>query len=141
MRKRIKSATVVLAALTALALGGSALATAAGSSSRPAQEKVSTADPGPAVQQGDQTTPDGAVAAKKKATAKHHGKKHGKKGKAAANESQPGSDPAGPNDTTSPDTGSAASENTAENASETAPGDGPGGPDGGPTVGEGGPQG
>jgi hypothetical protein len=130
MRKRIKSVTVAAAALAALALGGSALASASSSSSS-APEKVSATDPGPAVQQGDQTTPDGAVQAKKTHAVKHgksHAKKHAKK---ASAEVVSGSDPAGANDTTSPDPSSASSENAAENApenaSESGPSDGPGG--------------
>jgi len=127
MRKRIKSVTVALAALAALAPGGSVLATASKTSSSTAPEPVSANDTGSAVQQGDQSTPDNAVAAKKK-TAKKPGKKHAKKGSVGP---APANDPVGPNDTTTPDTGSAASENTAENApenaSETGPSDGPGG--------------
>ncbi|HEY6396960.1 MAG TPA: hypothetical protein VIX82_05855 [Solirubrobacteraceae bacterium] len=108
MRKRLKTVLVAAAALAALALGGSALATAASSTSP--KEKVSATDPGPAVQQGDQTSPDVGAAASRKAA-----------------EAQPTNDPAGANDTTSPDTRGATSENAPENASENAPSDGPGG--------------
>jgi hypothetical protein len=118
MHRRIKSITVATGALVVLALGGSALATASSPSttSSPAAavtpEKTPAADPGPAVQQGDQTTPDRSAAAPKEVT-----------------DAQ--ADPSGPNDTKSPDNRSAApesaAENTSENASETGPSDGPGG--------------
>jgi hypothetical protein len=104
MRKQVKSVTVAIAALAALALGGSALASASST------EPVSATDTGPAIQQGDQSTPDNSASA-----SRHHVK--------TAVESQPASDPAGANDTTSPDGGSAAG----ENGSEAEPSDGPGG--------------
>jgi hypothetical protein len=109
MRKRIKSLTIAVVALAALALGGSALASAGST------EPVSRMDTGAPVQQGDQTTPDNGAT-----VAKHHARQ-------AAGGSSTASDPAGANDTSSPDPGSAASETSAESTSETAPGDGPGG--------------
>jgi hypothetical protein len=108
MRKRAKSLTLAVAALAVLALGGSALANASGT------EPVSATDAGPAIQQGDQRTPDNSASA-----ARHHATR--------AAVSQPVNDPAGVNDTTSADTGSAAGENSAENGSEAEPSDGPGG--------------
>lgn len=111
MTKRIKSIIVAvgaLGALGALALGGSALATASSPATSPAPapvEKVSATDTGPAVQQGDPTTPD--------TSAKHV---------------TGAADPAGPNDTTSADKGNEnAPETATEKASETGLSDGPGG--------------
>jgi hypothetical protein len=64
MRKRLKTMTGVTAALVALALGGSAIATAAqGTSAAKKQAVENTTGPDTdGIQSGDQTTPDAKTA-------------------------------------------------------------------------------
>lgn len=116
MHKRIRSLTLAFSAVAVAALGGSALAGAS------ASEPVGTTDPGPALQQGDQTTPDVATHARKHA--RKHAQKHANR---AAAETQAATDPAGANDTSSPDTSAGAEEISTETPSESGPSDGPGG--------------
>jgi cytochrome c556 len=64
MRKRLTTMTGLTAALAALALGGSAIATATQSTAkRPAVEKTTGPDKD-GIQSGDQTTPDTKAAGK-----------------------------------------------------------------------------
>jgi hypothetical protein len=67
MRKRLRTMTGVTAALAALALGGSAIASAAGgttsASKAPAVERTTGPDTD-SIQSGDQTSPDATGAAK-----------------------------------------------------------------------------
>jgi hypothetical protein len=64
MRKRLTTMTGLTAALAALALGGSAIATAAqGTAKKPAVEKTTGPDTD-GIQSGDQTTPDTKAAGK-----------------------------------------------------------------------------
>ena len=71
MRKRVKTITGVTAALAALALGGSAIATAAqgtaSAANKPAVEKTTGPDTD-SIQSGDQKTPDTKRASKAAST-------------------------------------------------------------------------
>jgi hypothetical protein len=99
MRKRLTTMTGVMAALAALAVGGSAIATAAqGTAKKPAVEQVTGPDRD-AVQSGDQTTPDTTKAIHKSTAV-------------------PASEPA---------SSESASESAPENSESSAPSDGPGG--------------
>jgi hypothetical protein len=106
MRKRLKTITGVTAAFAALALGGSAIATAAQESAGPkthaaantTREKTAGPDTD-RIQSGNQTAPD-------------------VRGKASST----------PADTSAPETSTAeAPETSAENTESSAPSDGPGG--------------
>jgi hypothetical protein len=101
MRKRLRTMTGVTAALAALALGGSAIATAAQGTANASKKAAVEKTTGPdrdAIQSGDQTTPD---------TKRAH--------KSA---SVPASETATPE---------SATESTSENSESSAPSDGPGG--------------
>jgi Ni/Co efflux regulator RcnB len=117
MTKRIQKLVLAVAALAALALGGSVLAQAQ-TTTKAASEKTSAPDTDN-VQSGDQTTPDTV----KKGTARnrhHHAVRVSLTDPAGGGSGQSGSQ-------TAPDTGSS-SETSSETAGESAPGnDGPGG--------------
>ncbi|MDQ6835997.1 MAG: hypothetical protein M3016_07395 [Actinomycetota bacterium] len=133
MTKRIQKLVLTMAALAALALGGSVLAQAQTSKSS-AQERVSAPDRDN-VQSGDQTTPD----------ATHRSSRHARHHKARARHaghhrvrvsSTTSSDPAGggtgqSGDQSAPDRGSASETSGAENP-ETGAGSESGGPSDGP---------
>ena len=64
MRKRLTTMTGLTAALAALALGGSAIATAAQGTAKKAAVEKTTGPDTDTVQSGDQTTPDTSAAGK-----------------------------------------------------------------------------
>jgi hypothetical protein len=77
MIKRLKTSTGVLAGIAALALGGSAIASAASSTTTPAPTHESTTAPDrDNIQSGSQTTPDpkGTTSASESTSARDHDK-------------------------------------------------------------------
>ncbi len=120
MIKRLKTSAGLVAGLAALALGGSAIASAASSSTpakAPVKQEATTAPDTDQVQSGDQTTPDTKASGTAK-TIKN----------AADTTSGPDAGNTQSGDQTTPDPAGSSSETSSETSGESAANsDGPGG--------------